>query len=531
VRVPKRRKILLLVLAVVLVISAGCRQERTEPQGNQRINQVDRTAFKVGLLHEIESLDPLKIKHFGEMQVARALYETLVAVEPETGRLVPLLAEQWEVSDDGRSYLLRLRQGIKFHSGRELTAEDVKFSWQRVLAQRWPEDLATAFLSIAGAAEYASGRIPQVTGLEVVDPYTLRINLASPRRDFLKVLAHPAAAVVDMKVVELVGDHYGEPGDYQAPVVALAGTGPFAMVEWIGGMQVTVQAFDQYHGEMPRINRLEFIQYPDLEMLCADFEGEYLDLALVPSGYEQYLSSSTPALALPDSDLFYLGFNLEKEPFHLEELREAISRSLDRGALAGIYEGQPLTGLMPRSLVEGHPPRASYAGAGPVPGTGPDQWPGLVLTHAEGEPWSTLAAAIAAQLEQKGFQVQLHSLAEEDFQEAVRSGKAGFFLNHWQSWTPWAEFFLESRFAPWGLANGAGYGNPVVEDRFLFMHAQGGSDGERLENLLEIERMVQEEHIIISLGASRVYLLLQENVKDLTWVEPGLVMWEKCSRS
>lgn len=525
---------LLLVLSVLLVITTGCRQERFEPHANKRINTVNPAALRVGLVHQIESLDPVKIKHFGEMQVARAIYETLFALEPDTGRLVPLLAEQWEVSPEGHSYLIRLRQGIKFHSGRELTAEDVKFSWQRVLALGEPVDLANAFLSVAGAIEFASGRALHVTGLEVTDPYTLRINLTKPDNRFLQVLAHPGAAVVDMKVVELVGEYYGEPGDYQSPVVALAGTGPFALVEWIGGVQVTLQAFDQYHGEAPQSKRLEFIQYPDLEMLSADFEAEYLDLALLPNDlYRKYFASPAQTVALPGSDLYYLGFNTGREPFSRLALREAISRCLDRHVLAQIFQGEPLSGLLPRSLMEGRPSRTGYSyqpGAGAVVLPGDEPVPGLTLTHREGEPWASIAAEVKTQLERCGFTVHLQGLPAAEFQRAVRSGEAGFYLDYWQSSTPWAEFFLASHFASPGLANWGGYTNPVVDDRFFFIDTQADDDSERLESLLEIEQLVQEDYAILSLGSSKTFVAFQEDVQDVVVLPPGLVMWEKCSR-
>lgn len=529
-----RWKILLLIFIASLVVLGGCRQERPEPPTKEKIEMVDVAAFKVGLLNEVKSLDPIKINRFEEMQIAGAIYETLFTWEPDTERLVPLLVEQWEVSPDLQSYTLRLRRGIKFHSGRELTAEDVKLSWQRVVAHRQPVELANAFSSIAGVNEYASGRAVQVTGMEIIDPYTLKISLTRPNRHFLKALTHPGSAILDMKVVELVGEHYGEPGDFQSPVVAVAGTGPFTIVEWIDDFQVTVKAFDQYHGEAPRINRLEFVQYPDLEMLYADFEAEYLDMAFVlgtPNGDNLSLERS---MTLPGSDIYFLGFNTQKEPFSRINVREGISYLIDRNAMAQRFQGDALVSLMPRSMVEERPPRSSYMfqpDYGQIVLNGEEDLQSLTLTYPEGELWSLIADDIKEQLERGGLTIRLHSLPYEEFQGAVRRGEVSFFLNYWQSQLPWAEFFLEPYFASWGLVNWGDYINPVVDERLNFIYAQADSESERLESLLEIEQAVKDDLIILSLWSSKRHILLQEDVESITFLPPGIVVWEKCSRS
>lgn len=534
--VSDRRKLIisLLLLMAVPFFLGGCRQERPEPNIKGKTGIVDVAAFKVGLLNEVKSLDPVKIKHLEELQIAGAIYETLFTMEPDTERLVPLLVEQWEVSPDLQSYIIRLRRGIKFHSGRELTAEDVKFSWQRVLAHRQPVELANAFSSIAGANEYVSGRAVQVSGLEVLDPYTLKISLIRPNKYFLQALAHPGSAILDMKVVELVGENYGVPGDYQSPVVVLAGTGPFTIVEWIDDCQVTVKAFDQYHGEAPGINRLEFIQYPDLEMLYADFEAEYLDLAVVSDTPIGENFSPERAISLPGSDIYYLGFNIQKEPFSRIHVREGISYLLDRNSMAERFLGDALMSLMPRSMMEGRPPRSSYMyqpDVGLMILNSEEDLGSLTLTHPEGELWSLIADDVKEQLEKAGLKIRLNSLPDGEFQGAVRRGEVSFFLHHWQSQVPWAEFFLETYFASWGMMNWGDYINPVVDERLTFIYSQADSEGERLDSLLEIEQIVKDDLVILSLWSSERYILFQEDVDSITLLPPGQVRWEKCSRS
>lgn len=528
---------LLLIFFFLLTAACGCREQGVEPHREDGTAIVDYTYFRVGLMEDIAFLDPIGVTTYGELTVARTLYETLFIIEPDTERLIPLLVEHWEVSPDRQIYTFRLRKDIKFHSGRDLTAEDVKFSWQRVVAYGSPDDLAGKFMLIGGARDYAEGRTNQIAGIQVIDPHTLQVSLTQPSGQFLWALAHPGAAIVDMQVVQLVGDQYGKPGTYQSPAVVLAGTGPFSIVEWIGGYQVTLQAFEQYHGETAQIDRLEFSQYLDLDALLMDFQAEYLDLVIAPGLVEEAQVAEDRVLSLPGTEFYYLGMNPKIKPFDDPQVRKAVGFSLDRVFLAEHNRGVPWEGLLPPSLLGNSSLPAGYRYDSPEvrdllqneEGEKVLEEP-LTLTVPEGEEWASLAGQVQSQLENAGFHVNLEILPSAQYQQAVKNGQAGFFLTKWQYKLPAPEFFLESRFASWGTANWSGFAHPVVDDRLLFIQNIAESERERLAGLLEIEELVQEEAVMITLFAVKRCILVQENVQGLELLPLGLVAWEKCFR-
>jgi oligopeptide transport system substrate-binding protein len=524
-------------LVAVLIITGGCRQQGTEPRTEEGTAAVDYTYFRVGMPEEIYSLDPVEITTYGEMLIARTLYDTLFTLEADTERLVPLLVEHWEVSPDGQTYIFRLRRGIKFHSGRELTAEDVRFSWQRLVARGAPGEITNALMVVQGARNYLEGRTGQISGLEITDPYTIQVTLERPYQQFLLALAHPQASIVDMEVVQLVGEKYGEPGTFQSPVVVLAGTGPFSIVEWIGGYQVTLQVFDQYHGEAAQIDRLEFSQYPDPHTILVDFQAGHLDVVITSGDLTQPELPEKGVLPIPATDLYYLGINPKLKPFDNPLARQAVSLSIQRGVLAGENQGVPLESLLPRSLLQDASPRVAYTYDTQQAnrllqneeGESILQQP-LTLTIPEGEKWRLLAQDIQTQLEEAGIPTELRNLSQADFKHTIRNGQTSFFLDHWQSGLPTPEFFLENHFASWGLANNGGVANPLVDDRLLFVQTAADTERERLANFLEIEELVQGEAVLISLFSTRRYVIFQEHVKGVQLLPGGLVAWEQCYR-
>ena len=177
--------------------------------------------------HPGEGLDPVLIRFDNATrEVAGLIYEGLVGLEPGTFRPVPLLAESWEFSPDRRTLTFRLRRGVRFQDdpcfpdgrGREVTAEDVKYSWERVAGWKGDTWGYEAFRLIEGAEEFRSGRAGHISGIQVEGPHRLRVRFARPDFAFLYAISGPRGYVVPEEAVE----YYGE-GFPRHPV----GTGPF----------------------------------------------------------------------------------------------------------------------------------------------------------------------------------------------------------------------------------------------------------------------------------------------------------------
>src|SRR6266849_1648120 len=203
-----------------------------------------------------------------------ALHDALVKPMPGNA-MAPSLAESWSVSGDGLTYEFVLRRGVKFHNGETVSAEDAKFSFERY----------------KGAA--ASTLKARVAAVEVVDSHRIRIRLKRPWPDFMTfygTLATGAGWVVPKKYVEKVGDD----GFKRAPV----GAGPYKLVSFKPGVELVVEAHEQFWRKTPNVKRLVFKSIPEESTRLAMLKGGEVDLVYSIRGELAEELRSTPGLAL-----------------------------------------------------------------------------------------------------------------------------------------------------------------------------------------------------------------------------------------
>ncbi|MBC7078611.1 MAG: ABC transporter substrate-binding protein [Synergistales bacterium] len=216
--------VLIVVIGVLLLpLVAGCRGVQ---QAKQEVVVVAR------LLADIENVDPAYITAVSDQYIATNVYSGLVRYKPGTGEIEPDLAEDWDISPDGLVYTFHLRRGVKWHKGMgELTSEDVKYSFERIL------DPATKSLNKL--------YLEQVADIKTPDKYTVQIKLKEPYAPFLAGLAYRAGWIVNKKGVEAGGKEYG-----RQPV----GTGPFVFSSYQPGVEVVLAANPDYFGGKPKVD-------------------------------------------------------------------------------------------------------------------------------------------------------------------------------------------------------------------------------------------------------------------------------------
>ena len=194
--------------------------------------------LRVRIGADMTGLDPAKLFNIENQTISNHIYNGLVRYEYEkSGGIVPDLAEKWDLSADGKTYTFHLRKGVKWHKGYgELSADDVKFSYERVL------DPTTA-------SRY-KGEFKLVETIEAVDPHTVRIRLKSKYPGFLnKVAGYNQGFVVSRKAMEKLGDQYAT-----NPI----GTGPFVFDSWSPKNQVILVANKEYFQGAPKLDRIVF---------------------------------------------------------------------------------------------------------------------------------------------------------------------------------------------------------------------------------------------------------------------------------
>ncbi len=141
-------------------------------------------------------IDPLNLVESEGLQVGNALFDSLVAFDSKTSEAVPAVAESWETSTDARVWTFHLRQGTTFHNGREVTAADFKYAWERICNPVNESHVAYHLAAVEGFDDMQSGAATELSGVAAIDTYTLQVTLSYPFADFDYVVGHGALAPV-----------------------------------------------------------------------------------------------------------------------------------------------------------------------------------------------------------------------------------------------------------------------------------------------------------------------------------------------
>jgi len=281
-------------------------------------------------------LDPADTEAFiNPFMVLYAIHDALVKPMPG-GDNTPSLAESWTQSRDGLVYEFVLRKNARFHNGDPVTAEDVKFSFDRYKG---------------AAAKLLHDRVREV---QIVDPGRVRFHLKEPWPDFMTFYgtsATGAAWIVPKKYVEKVGDD----GFKKAPV----GAGPYRVVSFTPGVELVMEAFAGYWRKVPSVKRLVFRSMPDEATRAAALKAGDVDIVYLLSGPLAEEVKRTPGLrlaaAMPPGVVFLdLPEQWDpKSPWHDVRVRQAAGFALDRAGLnqaETLGLSRPTGGLIPRVL-------------------------------------------------------------------------------------------------------------------------------------------------------------------------------------
>jgi peptide/nickel transport system substrate-binding protein len=258
--------------------------------------------------------DPAETIIVTPFMVLYALHDGLV--KPMPGKsMAPSLAESWSVSPDGLVYEFALRKGVRFHNGDPVTADDVKFSFERY------------------KGIYARTLKERVAAVETPDPARVRFRLKQPWPDFMTyygTLATGAGWIVPRKYVEKVGDD----GFKKAPI----GAGPYRFVSFTPGIELVVEAFEGYWRKTPSVKRLVFRVIPDPATRLAALKRGEVDIAFSMIGELADEVRRTPGLAVKPvfPSTHWLSFPDQwdpKSPWHDRRVRLAANLAIDRQAI------------------------------------------------------------------------------------------------------------------------------------------------------------------------------------------------------
>lgn len=403
---------------------------------------VDTTGYLIAALNaDIQTADVQKTSK--DYEVPFNIFDRLVDVEVGTdgnSKIVPSLAESWDISDDGLEYTFHLRQGVKFHNGNDFTAEDVAYTFHRMLTVEG--GVNTEFIDqIKGADELLAGETDTLEGVEVVDDYTIKVTLKEPFAGFLASISSPGVSIYDSEATEAAGDQFG-----MDPAVTV-GTGPFEFSSWSFNNQLVLTRNEDYWKGASGLPGVVIKIIPDTETQSMMFESgelDILDLDYAADSADRFTETYPDQIVQgPRVGIVYFTMNFNKEPFQDVRVRKAVQMSIDRQAiLDALYggRGQVEQGIFPHGLIGFNPDqeeikydpeaaKALLAEAGYVDGFDME-----IAADSSASDTMTMALEIVSdQLAEVGIRAEIKNYDESTWLETRKSGELGSFMSTWSA--------------------------------------------------------------------------------------------------
>lgn len=393
-----------------------------------------------------ETFDPAVCTGATCWNIMRMVFDRLYDYDGDTSNLKLQAAEDFpQVSDDGLTYTMKLKEGLTFSNGAPVTAADVAYSYARVLDPATKAGLAEFWKGIAGAEEYAANPTGFPSGIKVIDDLTLSVTLNAPNSAFKYIMAMPAGSIIPE-------------GSGSTVATAPIGSGPFTLADFTPGQQVMLDRNPSYW-DSPRPyadhvhmilgvdpdNQVLMLQKGDIDLMGSPIPpAKFVQITTDPKLKDQVISIDKPST-------YYLTMNMNTAPFDNPKVREAISYAFDRDSLLKLVNGQgtPATEFIPPGVL-GHSgddlthgkdvdkAKQLLADAGYPNGFDTQMYAWNVA------PFSALAPQMQQDLKDIGITVDLQTLAPNTFAELAGSGKAPLALTFWVADYPEGSDFLQA---------------------------------------------------------------------------------------
>lgn len=288
---------------------------------------------------EPDSWNPLVVTAAQSVQFLHLMYDTMVIMDFDVATIKPLIAESWDINEDGTVYTFNLRDDVKFHSGRQATAEDWVYSFGRLLEEN--------------SISPHGWRLGPVETIEAADDFTLVITLAEPYSELLTQLTLPFLPLLDKEVVEEYGEDYG--------IVFGGGTGPFKWDHWNPGEEFVVTKNPDYtwgadiheNTGPAHLDKIVRRVVPEQTTLLFDLELGNIDVLINAPHSEIERLAMIPELEIvpvsPLPSIDFLSLKASRDMMDDVNVRRAISYAIDRQELAEtVWFGlaQPAQGII-----------------------------------------------------------------------------------------------------------------------------------------------------------------------------------------
>lgn len=458
--------------------------------------QTPPNVLVVGQIAEPKSLDPATVTAVNDFRILMNVYDGLTRYKDGTLEPEPSLATRWDITDGGKTYTFKLRNGVRFHDGTPFDAHAVKFNFDRMLKEDHPyHDTGPFPLSFFFSA---------VEDVTVKGPMTVEFKLNAPYAPFLANLAYPTGLIASPAAIKKHGKDFG-----RNP----SGTGAYRFVEWKSNSKVTVRSNPDYWDGAPNLEAVVFRPITDANTRVAEMRSGGLDIMVEvpPDNVSQFKSdSSYDLLEQAGPHVWFLILNAKEGPFKNKAVRQAANYAINKKTMVeNVLQGTAAIAAGPT------PPAFAWAynnSLQPYP-YDPEKakqllkeggYNGETLTFYVTESGSgmldpvAMGTAIQADLKAVGMEVKIETFEWNAFLGTVNpglEGKADMAEMAWMTNDPDTLPFLALRTEAWpdkGGFNSGYYSNPKVDD--LLEKARSSTDQAERANLYkQMQTIVQED--------------------------------------
>ena len=470
-----------------------------------------------------QTLDPGLASDAYSSTVIAQIYSPLVGLTSDL-EPTPQVADSWTISRDGLQYVFHIREGVRFHSGREVTAEDFAYSLTRVFTEPFlSEGLAAGYLdAIDGVHEFIAGKATEIRGIRVLDDRQIQITLSHPYRPLLTALALDQTSAVPRELVEKGGKDVFE----REPV----GCGPFRYVRRDAAQGIVLAANPDYFMGKPAIDTLIFYApHGDVTSQGADalLDGRATLSTLPVNRIEEFRARpGITMLRWQDLTLAFLGMNATLPPLDDARVREAVAMAIDRQAMLNLQpEGKALaSGILPPGLPGYTPVQKTYphdlARARELlaeAGYGPDRpLPPLPIYKSITTNAVTLQidSLMVRSLAEAGIIAEPKYVTWADLDSLITERQAPMFSLSWVADIPDPDTFLRALFYSTSSTNYFRYSNAMVDS--LLDVARGTDDPTLRQDAYErAEEVILREAPFVPLHHPASFIGLRDDVVGL----------------
>lgn len=521
-----KRKLIsvLLCAAMVSTMLAGCGNKKeaksesnegtakTEAGGEADAGNVADTLI-FGQSADPRGMDPALVDDSLSSKINCQIYEGLLQYAKDSTDIEPCLAKEWEISEDQLSYTFKLQEGVKFQDGTDFNAEAVKFNVDRQTVNK-TEDMA-----------YASFVYGPVKDCEVVDEYTVKINLKEVCTPFLNNLAMSVSApMMSPAACEKYNNNLNE-----NPV----GTGPYKFVRWDKEEAVVLERYEEYWGDKGKSKNIIFKTIPDNSARVVALTNGEVDIIddIDANVVDQVTQSGAKIFQAEGMNLNYMAYNMQKmtDP----EVRKALSQAVNVPELVeSLYKGyaDTATSILP-TFMPGYSADVKQTQYDPEAAKATLAAKGVTelhfMTYTNARPYNTatgqtLAEAIQGYLDKVGVKATIDSYDWTTYKEKLSAGNYDACFYGWTGDNGDADNFMNLLAEPDPTMNVALYQNEEFNAKLKEAASTPNGD-ERNAKYKELEQMVADQNVWLPISHGKTLSGYLSNVQNYSFHQTGNV--------